>query len=152
MGGICRGAVQALDRIGAPAAAVEVRLALLKSTDSDSVRQAVMGLGKFRDPRVAPAVIELLQQPVSDSILGMALQALAATRDPNALGAIAPFAAAPEAYRRAVAAQALGELGDPRGLALLWELTKDTAIAWQEDRGPNRTVGDIARAELAKSA
>lgn len=150
IGEVCRQAVQAMGRVGTPAQVVDVRLALLKSADADTVWQAVTGLGEFRDPRVAPALIELLRRPVSDAVLGMALHALAGTRDSNAFAAIAPFAGASQAYRRAVAAQALGKLRDPRSLALLGKLTNDTAVAWQEDRGPTMTVGNIARAELAQ--
>lgn len=53
-------------------------------------------------------------------------------------------------YRRAVAAQALGELGDARAVELLNQLKHDSATAWEEDRGPKRSVGDIANEALKK--
>jgi HEAT repeat protein len=143
-------AVLSLDRLGHKQAANEIRIEMLASPNEQTVREAAMELGKSGDPRAAGALFALLSRKPPRSVLGFVFNAVADLRDPRALDAIAPFLSDREPFLRALAAQALGILGDPRAVPLLKNLGQDSAHAWNEDRGPSFSVGDVARQALGK--
>lgn len=143
-------AVLSLDKLGHQQAANEIRIAMLSSTNDQTVREAVMELGKSGDPRAADALLGLLSRRPAGLLLGFVLNAVANLRDPRALDVIAPYLSDSEPYTRAIAAQALGTLGDARAVPLLKNLEHDSASAWNEDRGQSSSVGDIARQALSK--
>lgn len=143
-------AVLALDRLGQQKLANEIRIEMLSSTNDQMVRDAVMELGKSDDPRAADALLGLLSRKPARNMLGFLFNAVATLREPRALDAIAPYLSDAEPFTRAIAAQSLGTLGDARAVPLLKNLEHDSAHAWNEDRGPSFTVGDIARQALGK--
>ena len=143
-------AVLSLDKLGQQQAANEIRIETLSSTNDQAVREAVMELGKSGDPRAADALLGLLSRRPARLLLGMVFNAVANLRDPRALDVIAPYLSDAEPYTRAIAAQALGTLGDARAVLLLKNLEHDSATAWSEDRGQSSSVGDVARQSLAK--
>lgn len=148
--GIRHLALLSLDKVGAQTAANDIRLELLQSNDQQVVREAVADLAKSGEPRAAEALIDLLKQQPDNLLVGLVLEALAKLRDPRAFAAIAAYLGDRDGYRRGVAAQALGNLGDTRAIELLQKLNSDSAQAWQEDRGPNITVQELAKEALRK--
>ncbi|MCC6589377.1 MAG: HEAT repeat domain-containing protein [Bryobacterales bacterium] len=143
-------AVLSLDKLGRQQDANEIRIEMLASTNDQTVREAVMELGKSADPRAADALLGLLARRPSKPLLGFVLNAVATLRDSRAVDTIAPYLADPEPFTRAIAAQSLGASGDARAVPLLRNLATDSAHAWNDDRGPGFTVGDIARQALAR--
>ncbi|MFN7925511.1 MAG: HEAT repeat domain-containing protein [Bryobacteraceae bacterium] len=143
-------AVLSLDRLGHQRAANEIRIEMLSSSREQTVREAATELGKSGDPRAAEALLALLSRKPPQAVIGFVFEALANLHDPRALDALAPYLADADPFVRALAAQSLGALGDARAVPLLKRLTRDSAHAWNEDRGPAFSVGDIARQSLRK--
>jgi len=83
-----------------------------------------------------------------DIAFPMIIHALGLLGDVRAFNAIAVHLQSANSYHRGLAADALGHLGDRRAVELLTPLLSDTAIAWQEDHGPEISVAQIARGAL----
>jgi HEAT repeat protein len=140
-------ALQSLEKLGDGESGFESRLAMLNSNDPQTLREAIAGLGRDRRA-VEPLIALLSRQP--DYIPAAAMSALASLRDPRGFDAIARHLQSPKPFLRAMAAQALGEMGDQRAIPLLEPLAGDAAFAFEEDRGPRLSVGDVVNQALVK--
>lgn len=106
-----------------------------------SIRQA----GPPNPDIVEPLIRALASSQDAPMALSMMLSALGKLRDRRAFEPMVAYLTSASAYQRGAAAQALGELGDPRAVDHLTNLLDDQAIAWKEDHGPERSVAHIAR-------
>ena len=108
-----------------------------------------MELGKSKDPRALDGLTLLAQQPLHPAFT-FAIAALGKLGDARAFETILLQLNSKDPYRRGIAAAALGDLGDARAVEPLRKLATDSATAWQEDRGPDLSVGEIAKQALKK--
>jgi HEAT repeat protein len=143
-------ALRSLDKLGAQAAATDIRLEMLKSGNEQVVREVVMELGNSGDRRVIDPLLELLNQRPPHLVFGFVVNALTKLRDSRVFDVITPYLTSTDPYQRAVVAQALGDLGDPRAIAILRPLVNDSAFAWQDNHGPTESVGDVTKQALKK--
>lgn len=105
------------------------------------------------NPEIVEALIQVAaSEQAMPAVFGMIVAALASLGDPRAFWPLVAHLTAPDGYRRAAAAQALGALGDPQAIPYLTRLLDDPATAWQEDHGLVRSVADVARAALRRLA
>ena len=95
------------------------------------------------NPEMVEPLIHALKNS-SDIARAMVMSALAIMQDERAFESIVEYLKSPSGYYRGVAAQCLGTLGDERAIEHLEKVVGDSAVAWQEDHGPERRVGEIA--------
>ncbi len=144
-------AARQLKTVAGEAAATAVLLELLQSSDAQTVAAAAQVLAESSDPAVVDALIAALNHAATDSTFRDIATALGKLHDSRAVEPLAAFLQSSSVYRRAIAAYALGELGDERAAGALKALVGDKAFAWEEDHGgPKYTVGDVANEALRK--
>ncbi len=86
---VSRVAAEALGKIGAPA--VDVLAEALHHAEAGVREHAILGLGMIQDSRVAPLLIDMLQDP-ERFVQKQAILALGGLRDPRALAALKEIA------------------------------------------------------------
>ncbi len=99
------------------------------------------------NPEMVEPLIRALKNS-SDIARAMVMSALATMQDERAFEPIVEYLTSPSGYYRGVAAQCLGTLGDRRAIEHLEKVVDDSAVAWKEDHGPDRSVGEIAHDAL----
>jgi HEAT repeat protein len=101
------------------------------------------------NPEMVEPLIHALKNS-SDIALAMVMSALAVMQDKRAYEPIVEYLKSPNSYYRGIAAQCLGTLGDKRAIEHLETAADDSAVAWKEDHGPERRVGEIAQDALQR--
>lgn len=143
-------AVFAVGRLKGQDATHALWLELLHDADEQVVANAASQLANSKKPEVVEPLITALKRVGEGRFaFGSILRALADLGDKRAFEPIAVHLKAADPHKRGSAIAALKTLGDSRALDLLEPLQGDNAIAWEEDRGPKVTVGQVAREAIA---
>ncbi len=100
-----------------------------------------------------PELVDLLISKMGDhlqSAFPFIVTALGTTKDQRVYEPLINILNSDNPFFRALAVQALGELGDKRAIAVLLPLAGDPTFAWTEDHGPDITIGDLAKDAVRK--
>lgn len=139
-------AARGLETVLGPAAAESTWLAMLRSPDVATVRQAVASLTQ---PRYLPVLIEVLRSHPDLLVRQRAIHTLGRLKDPVGFEVLVELL--PNPRLRPYAVEALGALGDPRAIPVLEPLLQDFADAWPDDNhGPMLRVADVAGQALGR--
>lgn len=110
---------------------------LLEEVKSEEVHQldAVTHLGEMRDPKIVPALTELLSRTRSPQVIEATVEALRKQKDPRAIPALRHAAQADhDDFLKLSIAKAQLALGDPEGFATLIQILRNdgASLARQE--------------------
>lgn len=145
-------AVFALGRAAGKQAAAELWLEFLNDPSPQVVGNAASQLATLKlAAAVEPLIATLNRIGEKDLAFMSVMMALGDLGDGRAFDVIASYLKSADPHKRVCAADALGRLGDERGIQALEPLLNDKTVAGKEDRGgPVYTVGDTVRSALDK--